>query len=121
LVVGLGIDVVELAELREGLDDRRLDELYLPAEIDYASTQARSWESLGARLAAKRAVLRALGADQTDAACREVEVVRGELGELDVRLHGGAKERARVLSVRVCLLSMTHTRATALAIAVVED
>ena len=121
MLVGLGIDVIELEEFRAGLDDARLDEFYLPAELAYARTQARRWESLGARLAAKRAVLRALGADISKAAWHEVEVLRGETGEPDVRLHGSAREAADGLGVLECRLSMTHTRTTALAIAVLED
>jgi holo-[acyl-carrier protein] synthase len=118
--VGLGIDIVELSEFRAGLDEARLGDLYLPDELRYVKTQARRWQNLGARLAAKRAVLRALGERPRDRSCLEVEVVRGERGELDVRLHGSALERSNALGARECRLSITHTRCTALAVAVLE-
>jgi holo-[acyl-carrier protein] synthase len=120
LVVGVGIDLVDLDEFRAGLTDDVVEELFLPAERAYALTQVRSWENLGARVAAKMAVFAALRAEG-EPAWLEVEVVRGESGELDVRMSGNTLARARELRVRTCSLSMTHTRSTALAIAVLED
>lgn len=120
MVVGLGIDVVELGEFRARMDAGRLDEFYLPEEQAYARTQVRHWENLGARMAAKRAALRALGDHSDDPPWLEVEVVRAESGELDLRLRGAARERAEALGARVCLVSMTHTRTAALAVVVLE-
>jgi len=120
LIVCLGIDVVDLEEFRAGLTEGLVREICLPGEIAYAHTQARPWESLGARLAAKRAVLKALGENERDEpAWQDVEVVRGESGELDVRLSGGALALAEGRGA--CSLSMTHTRRTAMAVAVFED
>ena len=122
MVVGLGIDVVDLEEFRAGLTDARLGEFYLPDEVGYARTQARSWESLGARLAAKRAVFKALGADAGGApAWHEVEVVRHKSGDLTVRLSGRALALARGQGASECRLSMSHTKRTALAVAILED
>ncbi|MFH1689802.1 MAG: holo-ACP synthase [Candidatus Eisenbacteria bacterium] len=122
MVVGLGIDIVDLEEFRAGLNDSRVDRLYLPDEVGYARTQARSWENLGARLAAKRAVFRALGAEVGgEPDWHDVEVLRRESGELDVRLTGGALALAGRLGARECSLSMTHTRRTALAVAILQD
>jgi holo-[acyl-carrier protein] synthase len=122
LVVGVGIDVVDIPDFRAGLEDDRLGDFYLPGEIAYARTQARSWENLGARLAAKRAVLKAIGAD-TDVATPwlDVEVVRCDSGELDVRLSGAVLERANALGVSECRLSMSHTGRTAVAVAILES
>ncbi len=120
--MSVGIDIVDLEEFRAGLTDSLVGEFYLPDEIGYARTQARSWENLGARLAAKRAVFKALGVDAEGAsAWHDVEVVRHESGELDVRLSGGALALAEARGASECKLSMTHTRRTALAFVIFED
>ena len=122
MITCLGIDVVDLEEFRAGLTESLMGELYLPGEIDYARTQVRSWENLGARLAAKRAVFKALGAGNGEVqAEHEVEVVRHQSGGLDVRLSGGALALAERLGASACRLSMTHTKRTAMAVAILED
>ena len=122
LVVSLGIDIVDLEEFRAGLTDSLAGEFFLPDEISYSRTQARSWENLGARLAAKRAVFRALGATAGGAPTwHEIEVVRRESGESDVRLSGSALALAVAQGVSECRLSMSHTKRTALAVAILED
>lgn len=120
MVVCLGIDIVDLEEFRAGLTESAVAEFCLPDEAGYARTQARSWENLGARLAAKKAVFKALGSGG-DTPWHEVEVVRRESGELDVRLTGGTLALAERLGARECSLSMSHTRRTALAVAVLHD
>ena len=120
LVVGVGIYVVDIREFRAGLTEDLADEFFLPGETGYARTQVRSWENLGARLAAKRAVFDALGA-ASSSVWHEVEVLRGDSGELDVRLSGGTLALAERLGVSRCNLSMTHTRETAMAVAILED
>jgi len=120
LVVGVGIDVIDLEEFRAGLTEALVDELFLPGEAGYARTQVRHWENLGARLAAKRAVFDALGAPG-EPVWLEIEVLRHDSGELDVRLSGGTLALAERLGVRRCNLSMTHTRRTAMAVAILED
>ncbi len=120
--MGLGIDIVDLEEFRAGLTDSLVGEFYLPDEIGYARTQARSWENLGARLAAKRAVFKALRAAAGGAPVwHEVEVVRHESGEVDVRLSGSALALAGGQGVSECRVSMSHTKRTALAVAILED
>jgi holo-[acyl-carrier protein] synthase len=133
LVVGLGIDIVDVDEFRSGPVASDPSTFFLPGELEYARTQARSWENLAARLAGKRAVLRALGeepgavpgeASSPDSealpAWQEVEILRGESGEVDVRLSGATLLRAESVGATVCRVSLTHTRRTALATAILE-
>lgn len=117
MVVGVGIDIVDLEEFRSGLTDALIGECYLPDEISYVSTQARPWESYGARLAAKRALLRAIG-ESEGARLTEIEVVRGESGELDLRLSGAVLEASRKAGADTWHVSVSHTRGTALAVVV---
>ena len=130
----MGIDIVDLDEFRSGPAAEDSGRFFLSGEVEYARTQARSWESLAARLAAKRAVMRALGVASCVAggdgssdellaapAWHEVEILRQESGEVDVRLRRGALAAARSLGVSACSLSISHTRRTAIAVAILED
>ena len=120
MIVCLGIDIVDLEEFRRELTEDLTSELFLPGEIGYARTQARPWENLGARFAAKRAVFSALGGE-AEQVWHDVEVLRGDCGELDVRLSGGTLALAGRLGASRCNLSMTHTRKTTLAVAILDD
>lgn len=140
MIVGVGIDVVDLRALRTGLSEPVVRKLFLPDEIAYARTQARWWQSLGARLAVKRAVLKALvpcpeqgrpcecwgppsSRSHTERVplCGEIEILREPSGALDVVLHGTILRLALERRVSVCVVSVSHTRSLAMAVAVARD
>jgi holo-[acyl-carrier protein] synthase len=112
---GVGIDLLEIERLERALARRpRLAErLFTTAERTYAAGRARPAMHLAARFCAKEAVAKALALEAWDP--HDVEVV-GEGGPPAVRLSGSAGRRARELDVRV-LVSLTHTGATAGAVA----
>lgn len=115
----MGIDIVDLEESRSELNESLMGTPYLPDEVRYAETQARSWESYGVRLAAKRAFFRALGEDPPDAdGLRKVEVLRQDSGELDLRPSGRALDASRAAGADSWQVSVSHTRHTALAVVV---
>jgi holo-[acyl-carrier protein] synthase len=112
-VHGVGIDLLEIERLERALERRpRLAErLFTDAEREYARARGRPGQHLAARFCAKEAVAKALALDAWS--WRDVEVLPGPR----VRLHGGTRRRARELGVEV-RVSLTHTRATAGAMAV---
>lgn len=117
-VIGVGIDIVDLEVFRSRLDTGMKEELFLQDEIDYCEGRARPWESYAARFAAKEAVFKALGAGLAQGMrWRSVEVVRRETGQVSVRLHGRALERARGIGVTEVQLSVSHTGKNAIAVA----
>lgn len=119
MIVGVGIDTVEVPEFRASLSDSRIRECFLPDELAYASSRARPWESLAARFAAKRATLRALGLDG-DQLLRDVEIVRPESGGVGLRLAGRALDAAAAAGVAVSHVSITHSRTGATAVVLLE-
>ena len=122
MVIGVGIDIVDLDDFRARLSDALIDELFLPAEVEHASSRARPWESYGARFAAKEAAFKALGAGLADGLrFREVEVVRAPSGEVGIRLSGRALERASEKGVAASHLSIAHSAGSAVAIVIMED
>ena len=81
----------------------------------------RFWENYAARLAAKEAAFKALGAGfEQGLRFRDVEVVRDGSGAVTLALHGAASERARELGVERWHVSLSHTRGTAVAVALAE-
>lgn len=111
----IGIDLLDIARLERALARRpRLAErVFTPDELAYAHARARPGPHLAVRFCAKEAVAKALGLDGW--AFRDVEVVSTQTAPT-VRLTGAAAERARNREVRV---SLTHTNATAAAVAFV--
>ena len=116
MVIGIGIDIVDLAEFRARLDEGLIDEIFLPAEIAYARTQLRSWENFAARLAAKEAAFKALGAGLTEGlGWHDVEVLRDETGPPRLAWHGRAREIVEARNVTAGHLTLSHSQDSALA------
>lgn len=119
-MVGVGTDLVEVDRLRaalgrqEGLAAR----LFTDAERAYAERHRDPLPHLGARFAAKEAVMKALGVGMADVAFTDIEVVRTEGGRPEVALRGRAARRARESGVGAWHLSLTHTASLAQAVAV---
>ncbi len=64
MIIGTGIDIVELARIQRMIDlygDRFLKRIYSPAELEYAFSKIKPLPSLAARFAAKEAFIKAVG------------------------------------------------------------
>jgi holo-[acyl-carrier protein] synthase len=113
-VTGIGIDLLEIERLERALERRPglAERLFTDAELKYAAARARPAQHLAARFCAKEAVAKALGLGGW--AFRDVEVVATD-GPPGVRLTGTPAARAAGGEV---LVSLTHTRTTAGAVAI---
>ena len=125
MIVGVGIDLVEVERMRRLLDrkgDRALTRMFTVGEIAYAHTHPEPERQLAARVASKEAAYKALSGNDLASAIgwRELEVVsvRGRAPELV--LHGRAQLRAAELGVSRIHLSVTHTEHMAAAYVVAE-
>ncbi len=125
-VIGLGVDVVDIARAAAMLADHRkrvLDRLLTADEVAYVMSMPHPPRHLAVRLAAKEAVYKALQSlpDSRAVGWREIEVVRGEFGRPSIRLHGLA---ARLVALRAggkIHVSLTHSDLSAVATAILED
>jgi len=124
LIVGIGIDLIELERIRRVLDrhgDRFLDRVLTPAERAYCHRHLDPAPPIGARFAAKEAVLKALGTGLARGMrWQDVEIVRDEQGAPRAELSGEASRLARKRGVDRVLVSLTHDRGNAAAVAVLE-
>ena len=117
-MAAIGLDLLEIERLERALERRpRLAErLFTDGERAYAAERARPGRHLAARFCAKEAVAKALGLPGWS--FRDVEVVATATAP-EVRLSGAAAKRARELGVSA-EVSLTHTRTTAAAVALLR-
>jgi holo-[acyl-carrier protein] synthase len=121
VIVGVGIDIVDLEEFRARLSDDLVADVFLPAEIEYASSRARPWESFAARFAAKEAAMKALGAGLAQGLrWRDIEVVRDAAGQVELALRGAALELSREKGTLSTSLSVSHSARSAVAVVILE-
>jgi holo-[acyl-carrier protein] synthase len=125
MILGIGIDIIEVARIRAALENPRTGarfraRVFTDEEIGYCSRRRNGHESFAARFAAKEAVMKALGSGYGQGiGWREIEVVRGD-GPPTVRLSGAAQRYADALGVHRMHLSLTHTADLAIAYVIAE-
>jgi holo-[acyl-carrier protein] synthase len=113
------VDFVEVARVADALDrhgDRLLRRVFTAAEIAYCEGRRNRLESYAARLAAKEALLKALGTGWgRGLRWVEIEVARDAAGQPTLQLTGKAGALATARGVTQIRLSLSHTREHALA------
>lgn len=118
-VVGHGIDLVEVAELRRWINDPRdplIPRCFVQAELEEIGDGPNRIERLAGRFAAKEAVLKALGTGfGAGVAFTDVVIHRAPGAAPEVQLGGGAAEAARTLGVTAWRLSISHAGDMAMA------
>lgn len=121
-VYSIGVDMAEVARLREMIDrhgDRFLKRVFTENEIAYCRQKATYAQNFAARFAAKEAVFKAAGTGLVVGMnWRDVEVVNDSRGRPLVRLSGTT---ADMLKGKKIHLSLSHTAQTAIAMVIVED
>lgn len=113
-----GIDLVEISRLEAlnpAIRERFLARVFTPAEL--ADAQGR-WDTLAGRFAAKEAVVKALGCGIGVVAWKDIEILRAKSGEPLLVLHGAAQRLATELGLTTWSISISHTRASAVATAI---
>ncbi len=119
-VIGLGTDLVEIERFRLAMTrrgERFTERLFSDDERRYAQRHRDPAPRFAARFAAKEAVMKALGVGLWKFAFRDVEVVRAPSGAPSLALRGKAAQLAAARGVDSWQLSLSHTDATAIAVA----
>ena len=125
MIVGTGIDLVEIGRIQNSIDrygSRFLNRVYTVAEQAYCLRKRKAAESFAARFAAKEAGAKALGTGISFGVnWLEIEVVRAPGGRPTLRFHGRAAQIAAAMGVARSALSITHTANLAMASVVLEN
>lgn len=122
MLKGVGTDIVDVDRIREML--RRFgsgfeERVFTPGEIAYCRRMRDPAVHFAGRFAAKEAVMKALGTGWSGGVgWRQVEVVSA--GPPEVRLSGAAKAIAECAGGGPLRLSISHTAAYAVAVALLE-
>jgi holo-[acyl-carrier protein] synthase len=125
MIVGLGVDLVEIGRVRRLLEtrgERVLSRLFTDGERSYADYRVDPARHLAARIAAKEAAFKALAGNDLARGIgwRELEVFTRTDGAPLLRLHGRAETRAQELGVTGIMVTISHTDTTAVAVVVLE-
>ena len=121
----VGLDAIEIERVAEAIErhgERFLSRIYTAEErrLGEAAGAAASQFYAG-RFAAKEAVLKALGTGYAQGlGFHEAEILRNPNGAPRLVLRGAARARAADLGITKILVSITHTRTDAHAVAVAE-
>lgn len=116
MIVGIGVDVVDVARFAAALERTP----GLRARLFTETENALSVPSLAARFAAKEAIAKALGAPP-GLRHRDAEITRGEHGRPAVRITGRAAEVADALGITRWHLSLSHDGGLAIAYVIAES
>ena len=116
MIVGIGIDVVDIARFERSITrtPALVERLFAESERD------RPARSLAARFAAKESLIKALGGHAV-IRWHEMRVVQDPDGNPDFALSGGLAEHVRRLGIDHVHLSMSHDAGIASAFVVLES
>ncbi len=121
MVVGLGVDIVEIERIGQALQQhgqRFLDRLLLPVEQDFWANRGSRIETLAGLWAAKEAVAKALGTGFRGFGFTQIIITHDAHGRPLVSLFDGARQIANERQIGEIMISISHSRTCAIAQAI---
>lgn len=124
MIVGIGIDIVEVYRIREALErtPRFIERVFTEAEIEYCRAKGvKQFESFAGRYAAKEAMFKALGTGwRGELAWNDIEILPNELGSPILKYSGEVAIQMASLGCKDVHLSISHTENYAVAQIIIE-
>lgn len=123
MVVGLGVDIVEVERIRKALEDQpaMIRRVFTGSEAKYCTGRKNPYQHFAGRFAAKEAALKALGTGWSEGIrWRDVEISSEPSGKPLLHFHGRAHEVFDSLDASTIFLTITHARAYAVAVVVLD-
>jgi NAD(P)H-hydrate epimerase len=122
MVVGIGIDIVEIKRISDALkkNNRFLQKVFTSDELKYLEEKRFRVQSVAGGFAAKEAVSKALGTGFRGFGLQDIQVLRDELGKPFVILTGKARSIAEAKGDYTIHLSISHSDDNAIAYAMLE-
>ena len=122
MIVGTGIDIVEISRLRKAIErrgDAFLTKIFTPREIAYSNSRRFSYQHFAGRFAAKEACLKALGVPRsTSIQWTQIEVLNDREGRPRIELHKDALRLKKKRLVDDIVISLAHSKNYAVANAI---
>ncbi len=112
MVLGLGIDIIEIERIKESVERlgiRFLEKIYTQGEIEYCSGKANKYQHFAARFAAKEAVYKAIASSwQPNIGWQDIEIYNEPTGLPVVKSKDKLKEFLG--SDKSLKISISHSR-----------
>jgi holo-[acyl-carrier protein] synthase len=125
MIIGIGIDLVEVDRLKKSVEkfgDRFLNRLFTENEIKYCQTKSNSYQHFAVRFAAKEALLKAIGTGLREGMTwHEIEIINDKQGKPSILTHGKCDDILHKLDVRIPELSLSHTKHHGVAVVILEQ
>jgi holo-[acyl-carrier protein] synthase len=123
VIVGIGVDAVDIAHMRTILERTPTfrTRCFTEQERTYADQRSDPTERYAARFAVKEAVMKAMGLGLGAFGFYDCETVIAESGAPTLVLRGPALDHANERGVTNWHITMTHTETTAIAMVVAES
>lgn len=121
MVLGLGIDIIEIERIKESIErfgDRFLNKVFTENEIKYCMSKGNKYQHFAARFAAKEAVSKALATGwNKDFNWKNVEIMNEPSGMPVVTLKGKLEEFLK--PDKELKISMSHSRDNVACVAII--
>lgn len=123
MIIGLGVDIVEIERIRELLNkgDAFLEKIFTVQEIEALKKRNLRPEFVAGRFAAKEAVSKALGTGIRGFSFKDIVISNDDLGKPLVKFTGKAEEIASSYGKTVVSLSISHEVNNAIAFAIIQE
>ena len=121
MVIGIGVDIIEIDRVKESIrkfGDHFLNKIYTEKELKYCLNKSDKYQHLAARFAAKEAVYKALSSGwNKNIGWKNIEITNEANGMPIVTLNGDVKN---FLSPQKSLkISISHSRDYVAAVAII--
>jgi holo-[acyl-carrier protein] synthase len=121
MVIGIGVDIIEIERVKESVNkygEHFLDKIYTKRELEYCLNKNDKYQHLAARFAAKEAVYKALSSGwNKNIGWKNIEITNEPNGMPIVNLNGDVKN---FLSQQKSLkISISHSRDYVAAVAII--
>jgi len=121
MVIGIGIDIIEIDRIKESIDDygdQFLHKVYTENEIKYCLSKKNKYQHLAARFAAKEAIYKAISSNwNSELSWQDMEIINAPNGMPEVKFKGNLE---KFLSKDKDLkISMSHSRDYVACVAIV--
>ena len=124
MIIGIGVDLVEIARFRNVIDrlkDRFILRIFTPEEQRFCNEHRDPVPHFAVRFAAKEALFKALGTGWAKGVTwLDVEVLRERQDAPTIVLHGEALKLSAAMSVQKVHLSLSHSDNWAIATVILE-
>ncbi|RPI73348.1 MAG: holo-[acyl-carrier-protein] synthase, partial [Ignavibacteriales bacterium] len=84
MVIGIGIDIIEIDRIKKSLNDygeQFLKKVYTPGEIEYCLGKKDKYQHLAARFAAKEAIYKAISSNwNSELSWQDMEIINAPNG-----------------------------------------